>query len=43
MSYNVIEEEIPSKKVNINAHYPASETYEYDISLVRLNLDNERE
>lgn len=43
MSYNVIEDEIPSKKVNINAHYPASETYEYDISLVRLNLDNERE
>lgn len=31
------------KPVNISAHYPYSEEYEYQVSLERLNLDQERE
>ena len=40
---NNIEDEVNFTKMNINAHYPTSEVYDYQVSLERINLDEERE
>lgn len=43
MDRNIIEDDMPYKKVNINVHYPSSDVYDYQVRLERLNLDKERE
>lgn len=38
-----MDNEVNFRKVNINLHYPASDLYEYEVRLERINLDKERE